>query len=84
VKGRQQDTLNTIPQGRWALVSEVFDRGVSSLRLMEMGFVPGAHVSVIRSAPLDDPLQVRLRDYYLAIRRSDAESIRVLLLSSEM
>jgi ferrous iron transport protein A len=70
-------TLNTIPYGKWATVVEVFVSGISSLRLMEMGLVPGAPVAVVRSAPLGDPLHVRLRDYHLALRRVEAESIGV-------
>jgi len=46
---------------------------------MEMGLVPGAPVAVVRSAPLGDPLHVRLRDYHLALRRLEAESIGVVL-----
>ena len=76
-----QETLNSIAYGKWATVLEVFGAGVTSLRLMEMGFVPGAPVSVIKSAPLGDPLEIRLRDYHLALRRAEAESIGVLLSS---
>lgn len=46
-------------------------------RLMEMGLVEGAQVEVVRRAPLGDPLQVRLGDYELALRESDAELIDV-------
>jgi ferrous iron transport protein A len=46
---------------------------------MEMGLVPGASISVVRTAPLGDPLQIKLRDYHLALRRTEAEMIRVAL-----
>ena len=46
-------------------------------RLMTMGMVPGTEVTVLRSAPLGDPMAVRLRSYHLALRRDDAEKIRV-------
>lgn len=46
-------------------------------RLMEMGLVEGAEVEVVRRAPLGDPLQIRLGDYELALRESDAELIDV-------
>lgn len=76
---RSRDTLNTIPHGQWATVVEVFVSGISSMRLMEMGLVPGAPVAVVRSAPLGDPLHIRLRDYHLALRRCEAAAISVVL-----
>ncbi len=72
-------TLDNIPHGMWARVLNVVGNGVSALRLMEMGLVPGAPVSVIRSAPLGDPLQVRIRDYHLALRRREARMISVIV-----
>jgi len=44
---------------------------------MEMGVVPGATVRVVKSAPLGDPIQVCVRDYHLALRRSEAQKISV-------
>ena len=46
-------------------------------RLMELGLVPGTKVSVTRVAPLGDPLELRLRNYALSIRRTEALSIEV-------
>jgi ferrous iron transport protein A len=44
-----------------------------------MGVVPGAPVCVVRSAPLGDPLEIRVRNYHLALRRSEAQTIDVVL-----
>ena len=46
-------------------------------RLMTMGLVPGTSVAVLRSAPLGDPMAVRVRSYRLALRRDDAAFIEV-------
>jgi ferrous iron transport protein A len=46
---------------------------------MEMGLVPDAPVTIVRSAPLGDPLHIRLRDYDLALRRVEAECVGVML-----
>ena len=51
--------------------------GPQSYRLMEMGLIEGAEVLVVRRAPLGDPLQVRLGDYELSLRSSEAELIDV-------
>lgn len=72
-------TLDNMPVGMWARVSSVFGSGINAIRLMEMGLVPGAPVSVIRSAPLGDPIQIRIRDYHLALRRGEARMISVVV-----
>ena len=46
-------------------------------RLFELGFTPGQTVSLIRFAPLGDPLQVRIRGFDLALRRSEALRIEL-------
>ena len=49
-----------------------------SLRLMEMGLVPGTRVTLKRIAPLGDPVELRLRGYSLSIRRAEAADIEVM------
>ena len=44
---------------------------------MEMGLIEGTEVQVIRRAPLGDPLHVRVGDYELSLRASEAELIDV-------
>ena len=46
-------------------------------RLMSMGMIPGTKVTVLRSAPLGDPIAVGIRSYNLAMRREDAALISV-------
>lgn len=72
-------TLSALPHGRWATILNVLGPGFIALRLMEMGLVPGASISVVRTAPLGDPIQVKVRDYHLALRRTEAEMINVSL-----
>ena len=50
-----------------------------SRRLMEMGLLPGTRVRVVRIAPLGDPLELRLRDYSLSVRRNEAARIAIRL-----
>jgi ferrous iron transport protein A len=73
-----QTCLNCLPHGVGARVIGVRGAGAVSRRLMEMGIVPGAHVRVIKAAPLGDPLEVRVRSYHLALRRTEAEAITVV------
>jgi ferrous iron transport protein A len=70
-------TLAHLPIGVKARVISVSGAGSVARRLMEMGVVPGAPVSVVRIAPLGDPLQIRVRGYHLALRRTEAQTILV-------
>lgn len=46
-------------------------------KLMEMGCVPGAHVSLTLKAPLGDPIAFKIDGYCLSMRRSEAAQIEV-------
>ena len=70
-------TLSDIQMGESAKVTAVKGNNPITRRLMEMGIVPGASVKLIKSAPFGDPLEIRVRGYHLAIRRSEAEQIEV-------
>jgi len=72
-------TLDMVPQNVNARVASVTSTDPHSLRLMEMGVVPGAPVRVVKSAPLGDPIHVCIRNYHLALRRAEAKSITVTL-----
>jgi Fe2+ transport system protein FeoA len=51
--------------------------GDAARRLLEMGVTPGCDLTVVRVAPLGDPVEVRLRGYRLTLRKSDAAHIEV-------
>lgn len=72
-------SLDCLPPGTEGRVVSVGGAGPVTRRLMEMGVVPGAPVRVIKFAPLGDPLEVRVRDYHLALRRSEAQTISVVI-----
>lgn len=46
-------------------------------RLMDLGLIRGTTLEVIRTAPLGDPMEVKLRGYMLTLRRAEAEHITV-------
>jgi ferrous iron transport protein A len=48
-------------------------------RLMEMGLFEGEEVEVVSLAPLGDPLEIRLGDYRLSLRRGEAARVQILL-----
>ena len=73
----QTVNLTDLPIGVNSKVTAVNGDNQITRRLMEMGVVPGASVRMIKSAPFGDPLEIRVRGYHLAMRRSEAERIEV-------
>lgn len=72
-------TLDMVPQNAVARIESVESAAAHAFRLMEMGMVPGAPVRIVKTAPLGDPIQVCVRNYHLALRRAEAQSINVTL-----
>ena len=70
-------SLARLPIGAQARVIAVNGSGAIARRLMEMGVVPGAPIRVIKAAPLGDPIEIRVRGYHLALRRTEAQTILV-------
>lgn len=75
--------LNELRVGQRAAIQAV--RGSDGLvqRLLEMGVLEGEPVEVLGFAPLGDPMEIRLRDYRLSLRRQEAACISVNLVSGE-
>lgn len=71
-------SLDAMPRGKSARVVSVSGTGPVARRLMEMGVLPGAPVRVVRAAPLGDPIQISIRNYHLALRRVEAQTITVV------
>ena len=69
--------LGHLPAGASAVVAHVGCPRALARRLMEMGLIPGTPVSVTRVAPMGDPIQIRVRDYSLSIRRAEALQVDV-------
>ena len=48
-------------------------------RLEEMGITPGEKVTMVRYAPLGDPIEIKIRGYLLSLRKEEADRIEVIL-----
>lgn len=70
-------SLASTPLGKSVRVTAMRIDGPHSVRLMELGLVEGAEISIVRRAPLGDPLQIRLGDCDLSLRNADAARIDV-------
>ncbi|MCK4222255.1 MAG: FeoA domain-containing protein, partial [Dehalococcoidia bacterium] len=69
--------LDELPVGSRVRVVEIEGSGKNQRRMLDMGFVPGAEVTVIRKAPLGDPIEYRVKGTAVALRQKDANSILV-------
>ena len=69
--------LSDLPVGGRALVKEFPAKDPAFLRMREMGLLAGTTLTLIRTAPLGDPLEIKLRGYHLTIRKVDAAQILV-------
>lgn len=63
-----------------AKITAVISHGILQQKLFNMGFIPGAYVEMIRAAPLLDPLEVRILDYHVTLRRQEAQMVKVEVL----
>ncbi len=69
--------LSQLPAGSLATVRDLPKQGAAFLRLREMGLLPGTSITLIRTAPLGDPIEIKVRGYHLTLRKSEAEHIVV-------
>lgn len=70
-------TLKDIAVGETAVVKRLRGEGATRRRMMDMGIIKGVAVTVVKVAPLGDPIEVSVRNYDLSFRSADAEMIEV-------
>jgi len=70
-------TLGELQIGQRACIEAILGQDSLGQRLLEMGLLEGEEVEVIGFAPLGDPMEIRLRDYRLSLRRREADRIMV-------
>jgi ferrous iron transport protein A len=70
-------TLDTLPIGQEAVITAVGGEGALRCRLLDMGLIPKTAVRIEKTAPLGDPLELRVRGYALSLRKEDARNISV-------
>lgn len=70
-------TLGQLKLGVPGRILAVGGSGQLRNRLLDMGLTPGTVVTVAKTAPLGDPIELELRGYVLSIRLEDAEKITV-------
>ena len=69
--------LSELKVGEKCKVGGIQGQGPVKRRILDMGVVPGSEIEVIRVAPLGDPVEFKLKGYYLSLRKEEAENILV-------
>ena len=71
-------TLQDLKQGEKGIITKVRGRGAFRKRITEMGFVRGKTITVVKKAPLKDPIEYTIMGYEVSLRRSEAQLIEVI------
>lgn len=71
-------TLLDLRQGETARIIKIRGRGHFRRRLMEMGFVRGKEITLVKSAPLQNPIEYKIMGYHVSLRKSEAQLVEVL------
>ena len=70
-------TLKDVAIGKSARIIQVGGEGALRQHFLDMGVIPGAEVTVIKLAPMGDPMELEIHGYELTLRLADAEKIQV-------
>ena len=70
--------LSQLQDNEEGIITKVRGRGAFRKRIKEMGFVKGKKVTVVKNAPLKDPVEYNILDYEVSLRRSEASLIEVI------
>ena len=76
-------TLKELPIGQTAKVISVGGEGALRRHFLDMGLIPNAKVTMVKHAPMGDPVELRIHGYELTLRLADAEKIEIELLKEE-
>ncbi|MBR6224657.1 MAG: ferrous iron transport protein B, partial [Firmicutes bacterium] len=75
-------TLRELKIGQSAVIRAVGGEGALRQHFLDMGVIPGAEVTVVKFAPLGDPMELEIHGYELTLRLEDAAQIEVELISA--
>jgi ferrous iron transport protein A len=70
-------TLDLLSSGQQAHIRRITGKGPTRRRLMDMGVIAGNQITMIRTAPLGDPVEYHLLGYQLSLRKSEAHLIEI-------
>ncbi|MDX1304435.1 ferrous iron transport protein A [Photobacterium sp.] len=74
-------TLNDIKPNQTVVVHRHRATGMIRQRLMDLGIMPHTTVTMIRSAPLGDPIEIKIDNTHISLRRTEAAGIEVVTIA---
>lgn len=72
-------TLNQLSSGEGGVVTAITGSGTVTRRIVDMGVVAGSRICVQKYAPFGDPLEVKVKNFNLSLRRAEAALIYIEL-----
>lgn len=70
-------TLRDLPIGKTATIRSVGGEGALRQHFLDMGLIPQGNVTMVKYAPMGDPMELRIHSYELTLRLADAEKIEI-------
>ena len=70
-------TLKDLPIGKTATIKSVGGEGALRQHFLDMGLIPKGEVTMVKYAPMGDPMELRIHSYELTLRLADAEKIEI-------
>ena len=70
-------TLKELNIGESAIITSVGGEGALRQHFLDMGMIPNAEVTVVKFAPMGDPMELQIHGYELTLRLADADKIQV-------
>ncbi|MFC1650084.1 ferrous iron transport protein A [Candidatus Latescibacterota bacterium] len=72
-----KNTIKDLAPGMTGVISKIKTPSDIKRRLMDMGIITGAKVEMVRSAPLGDPVEIKVQNTLIALRKSEAGLIYI-------
>ncbi len=69
--------LDNVKSGCIVKIEKINASGKLMHKLLDMGFVGGTRIEVVREAPLFDPMELKVHNYFISLRKSEAALIEV-------
>ena len=70
-------SLRELPIGKTATIRSVGGEGALRQHFLDMGLIPKGDVTMVKYAPMGDPMELRIHSYELTLRLADAEKIEI-------
>jgi len=70
--------LDSINSGNKVTIRKLHASGKLMHKLLDMGFIIGSNIEIVREAPLFDPMELKIQNYNISLRKSEANLIEVI------